>query len=94
MPNTTTETLTDACVEVVQKAAHEILLKDFGSQRGLSEEQIRAKLWRTEDGRALAALMRSPDGRRPVDAAVSEIKKSKHADYYSDGIRVLRDGLL
>jgi hypothetical protein len=92
--NTTTETLSEACVEVVSKAAHEILLKDFGSQRGLTEAQIRAKLWRTQDGQALAALMRSPDGRRPVDAAVSEIRKSKHADYYSQGIRVLKAGLL
>jgi hypothetical protein len=91
--NTTTETLSEACVGVVQKAAHEILLKDFGSRRGLTEAEIRAKLWRSDDGKALRELMNSSEGKRPATEAISEIRKSKYADHFAHGLSVLRDGL-
>ena len=57
------ETVAEMCHLWVQRRASEMLWTRMGSERNLTETQLRGEVWRTGEGRALAAL-RCPSHRR------------------------------
>ncbi len=75
----------------VQQRASEMLWTRMGSERNLTESQLRRDVWRSRDGRALARLMESPVGSLPVDTLDTDLGGTS-----DEGLQILavylRDG--
>ena len=83
------ETLAQRCSHHIAAQAHETLLRNFGTRRGLTEELLRIEAWQTSDGRELFRLAKSPLGKRPAEEAIAEIRRSAD-NRFDAALRILR----
>lgn len=86
------QTVTEAATELVAKKAHDLLWAQMGSERGLTETELRVRVWQSPEGRELVALTHSPYAHMPASVAKDRIRKDGYGDHYSGGLRVLREG--
>ena len=81
-------TVAEACQRWVEQRASEMLWTRMGSERNLTESQLRFEVWRSPEGRALARLMGSPTGSLSLDRL-----KLGPDDPHAEGLRILASGL-
>ena len=58
----------------------------------ITEVEARARIWKTLEGRQLAALARRAYGQQPVALALATVKKDANAHRYTDALWILAEG--
>ena len=86
------ETVNERAKKLVHDRAHDLLWTVMGTERNVTEAQLRAQVWRTREGTALRDLMRVY-GDRPADTVTTAVAKAGHTEVLSEGLAVLRGGL-
>ena len=84
------ETVAERAAAQIDKAAHRLMWREFGKRREVSEAELKAELWSTDEGRALAAISRSKYGRLPWATVEGQIAKN---DSWSLARQILSDGI-
>ena len=89
----TQETVAEAVTNMVNEYAFDQVLRRFGpAERGLTREQVKAELWKSEEGQLLAALMRSEYSAEPWLVIKHQIRKD-HPEH-AKAIRMVEQGLV